>query len=97
MLKIPVSQTATGDGNTTLTYSSVNYGSIQVTYSGGTGSVSITVYASNEKTPTNWASIGSISLDTTTTTAIYDIKGKYRHVKLTIDSITDGSVTAEPY
>jgi len=97
MLKIPVSQTTTGDGNATFNYSSLNYGSVQVTYSGGTGSVSITVYASNEKTPTNWATIGSISLDTTTTTAIYDIKGRYRHIKMVIDSITDGSVTAEPF
>jgi len=73
MLKIPVSQTTTGDGNATSNYSPLNYGSDQVTYSGGTGPVSITVYASNEKTPTNWAIIGSISLDTIPTTEIYGI------------------------
>jgi len=96
MIKIPVNQTTTGDGNKEIQGGVVSgrATSLHCVYS-GSGSASLSVYVSNENSASNWASIGSITLTASDNVQAYDVKGRYANLKVTVDSITDGSVTVE--
>lgn len=99
MVIYPIKQTAAGDGNTVVSDREIKGGkqSIHFIFT-GTLTASLSVKVSNEpENPTSWVTLTTVSLDSTTPVVMYDLTNRYKHLKITVDSVDDGDVSAYPY